>query len=92
MATKKSNSISIYPNPIVGNTIGLQLVGIAEGVATIKLFNNVGQIIHQQTIASNGSNGSITLELSKEIAAGTYQLQLTDAKGNIFKETMLKIK
>ncbi len=91
MNGKNVSSVTVYPNPVTGNTIGLQLNGVATGVGTVRLFNNMGQLVYTETINNAGSNGSMTVEINKHLAAGTYQLQLTDAKGNSYKETVLKI-
>ncbi|MCX6210060.1 MAG: T9SS type A sorting domain-containing protein [Bacteroidetes bacterium] len=90
MNSKNSSSISVYPNPVVGNTIGLQLSGVAEGRGTVKLFNNLGQLVYTTTITNAGNNSSMTIELNNNIAAGTYQLQLIDAKGNTFTDRVIK--
>jgi methionine-rich copper-binding protein CopC len=92
MNSKNNSNISVYPNPVVGNTIGLQLTGVAEGRGTVKLFNNLGQLVHTTTITNAGNNGSMTIELNNNIAAGTYQLQLIDANENSYKTTVFKIK
>lgn len=92
MNGKASGGISVYPNPVVGNNINLQLTNLAEGTAVVKLYNAVGQLVYTENISSIGSSSSMQLELSRNLAAGTYQLQITDAKGNVFKESVVKIK
>jgi methionine-rich copper-binding protein CopC len=66
------------------------LSGVAEGRGTVKLFNNLGQLVYTTTITNAGNNSSMTIELNNNIAAGTYQLQLIDAKGNTFTDRVIK--
>lgn len=85
----KGVSISIYPNPVKGSTIGVQLNNIESGKYTVKLFNISGQEVWKSTIPHNGNNGIVNLQLNKKISAGNYELQLIDVKGNNYKEMVL---
>jgi hypothetical protein len=93
MSDKGIKSITVYPNPVKSstNTIGLQLNNLTAGSYTAVLYNTAGQQVWLNTINHNGSNGSTSLQLNKTLASGTYQLQLTDTKGNSFKQTVLVV-
>ena len=39
MTDKGIKSITVYPNPVKGNTIGVQMSNVASGVYTARLFN-----------------------------------------------------
>lgn len=91
MSDKGIKSITVYPNPVKGNTIGLQMNNLEAGIYTAKLYNAGGQEIWSNSIKHNGNNGSITLQLKNALAAGSYQLQLADTKGNSYLQTILVV-
>ena len=93
MSDKGVKSITVYPNPVKSstNTIGLQMNNLTAGSYTAVLYNTAGQQVWMNTMNHNGSNGSTSLQLNKTLASGTYQLQLTDSKGNSYKQTVLVV-
>jgi hypothetical protein len=93
MSDKGVKSITVYPNPVKSNsnTIGLQLNNLTAGSYTAVLYNAAGQQVWMNTMNHNGSNGSTSLQLNKTLASGTYQLQLSDSKGNSYKQTVLVV-
>ncbi|NDH07222.1 T9SS C-terminal target domain-containing protein, partial [bacterium] len=84
MNGKINTGISVYPNPVVGNTIALQMSEVAEGRATLNIVNTLGQVVYSQGFNNTVSNGTVTVDINKNLAAGNYQLQLTDAAGKTF--------
>jgi GEVED domain/Ig-like domain CHU_C associated len=84
-------SVTVYPNPVKGNVIGLQLNNLEQGVYTAKLTTTTGQQVWSNTINHNGNNGSLSLQLNKKVAQGSYQLQLIDAKGNAYSQSVLVV-
>lgn len=92
MNEKGIKSITVYPNPVKGSVIGLQMNNLEAGDYTARLFNNAGQEIWNKGIKHNGSNGSISIQLKNALASGNYQLQLTnDAKGTKYQQTILVV-
>jgi hypothetical protein len=84
-------SVTVYPNPVKGNVIGLQLNNLDQGVYTAKLTTTTGQQVWSKTINHNGNNGSLSVQLNKKVAQGSYQLQLIDAKGNAYSQNVLVV-
>jgi hypothetical protein len=91
MSDKVIKGITVYPNPVAGNVIGLQLNNIASGNYTARLFNSVGQEVYVSNLQHNGNNGSTGLLLTKSLATGTYQLQISDNKGNNYQQTVVVV-
>jgi hypothetical protein len=93
MSDKGVKSITVYPNPVKSNsnTIGLQMNNLTAGSYTARLYNAAGQQVWENTMNHNGNNGSTSLHLNKTLASGTYQLQLTDSKGNNYQQTVLVV-
>jgi hypothetical protein len=93
MSDKGIKSITVYPNPVKSTTnmIGLQMNNLTAGNYTAVLYNTAGQQVWMKTMNHNGNNGSTSLQLNKTLASGTYQLQLTDNKGNSYQQTVLVV-
>jgi hypothetical protein len=71
-------SITVYPNPVIGSTINLQLNNIAKGTYTVTLTNKLGQVVYSDKINHEGGSASRSIQLDKKLAQGSYQLQLGD--------------
>ena len=71
-------TVSIFPNPVSGNNIGIQFNEMKAGTYTCRLFNNQGQVVLTTQITHAGGSVSTTLATKKHLPAGTYQLELTD--------------
>jgi hypothetical protein len=70
------SGITIYPNPVVNNTIALQFTNMPKAVYSLRLLNNTGQIIFTKTIDHNGSNSTQTLTPESSMAKGNYYLEV----------------
>jgi hypothetical protein len=68
--------IRIYPNPITGKTIRLELAHIEKGVYHVVMSNQLGQPVFSQTIEHDGGSAVFTLQPGR-LASGVYQLQLS---------------
>ncbi|WP_207495447.1 T9SS type A sorting domain-containing protein [Aridibaculum aurantiacum] len=68
--------ISIYPNPVEGNVLNLQLNNLAAGVYELRLYNNLGQQVMVRNIKHAGGSATQTINLTDAVGAGIYQLQL----------------
>jgi hypothetical protein len=84
------NTVSIYPNPIKGNTINLQLNNVEKGNYTIKVLNYAGQVVYQSSLQHLGGSATEQLVLSKALASGQYQLEMSNEKGMKMVQTIMK--
>lgn len=89
--SSKNNSISIYPNPVKGNTISLQTSNIAEGKATINVFDNLGKLVFTNVITNTPSVGSLSINIPV-LQIGAYNLQLIDAKNQVYTTKLISVK
>ncbi len=76
MNNGSKNNINVYPNPIKGNAIGLE-INLQKGNYTLIVTNTFGQQVMNKKITHAGGATTETLEFSKALAAGVYQLRLT---------------
>ena len=58
---KGASSIVVYPNPIINNTINLQLLNQQPGKYSIRLFNALGQEVYRKELNHIGGSASETL-------------------------------
>ena len=82
------NIITIYPNPINANSVALQMINFEKGSYTLTLTNKLGQQIIHKVIEHTGGSATETIELSKALAAGIYQLRLTGGGVNIIRQVI----
>lgn len=78
---KAAASISIYPNPIVNNTINLKLDNIPQGNYTIIVTNQTGQQILTKAVSHNGGSAIDAIILDAQLTAGNYYLKLLGQGG-----------
>ncbi len=76
-AMENEPAISIYPNPVAGNTIHLELTNIETGIYHLQLFNSAGQSLLVKTIKQQEVSPSGSFDVNCKFPPGTYQLRLT---------------
>ena len=86
----RTEGISIYPNPIVGKTMNLQLSNIAAGVYTISMTNTNGQQVMEQSMQHAGGSVTETIKLPSTLASGIYQLRLAGNGGSYIETVIVK--
>ncbi len=74
---KGTTYISLYPNPVKGESVQLQLSNLAKGQYTIKMYNSAGQQVYQRSLQHNGGSASETISLGNALPSGSYVLRLT---------------
>ncbi len=74
------NSFSIYPNPVVNQTINLQLNNQPAGNYNIRLINNDGKNLLATIIRHSGGTGNYKINLPTAIINGNYKLEIRSEK------------
>ena len=69
-------SINVYPNPVIGNTINLQLNNLDKGIYQIHLVNKLGQDIYTKYVDYVGGSATQSIHIDSKIAKGLYQLKI----------------
>jgi len=77
-----NSNISVYPNPVVNKQMNVQFVNQTAGNYQVSLFSNNGTLVYKNNVTVNNSNLVKVLPLHDNIAAGNYQMIVTDAAGN----------
>jgi hypothetical protein len=76
----KAAAITVYPNPITGNVIHLQLHNQATGKYQIKLYNAGGQVLLSKGIQHAEGSSSENIKCDN-LPKGVYQLMINTPAG-----------
>jgi hypothetical protein len=74
---KQTMSMQVYPNPVTGNTISVELVNLEKDMYRATIINQMGQLIYSRSIDHAGGSATFTLQTGNAVAAGVYQLRLS---------------
>jgi hypothetical protein len=85
----KQSSISVYPNPVISNTMNLQLENIAKGNYTIQLVNTQGSVVMQTNLKYAGGSGTQSIQMPSTVSGGNYVLKATAENGMVFTEKVV---
>lgn len=77
---KKSKMI-VYPNPVTGNSIHLQLGNASAGIYKVRLLNYIGQEVFKAELKHIAGIPIEFISLNKNIAEGSYRLEIIAADG-----------
>jgi hypothetical protein len=76
------NVLNVFPNPVKGNTIGLQLQNIEKGTYSIRILTVEGKEMHKQQLQITNSNINTYITPQSKLKNGSYTLQLINSKNN----------
>lgn len=77
--TKTTGSeLTLYPNPVKGSEIGLQITNLPSGSYSIKVYSGNGQAISSRSIIHGGGSVSENLPLNN-VKPGVYTIQISGA-------------
>ena len=74
----KEKTINIYPNPITGKIVNIQLNQLAAGNYLLSIINNEGKVLTSQTITNPGGLSTIPITINNSFVNGVYRLRLTN--------------
>jgi hypothetical protein len=68
--------ITIYPNPIQNNRIGIAMNNLAAGTYHYNLLNDLGQQIQTGSFTNPGGNATTSIPINHLLSKGTYRLEI----------------
>jgi len=71
------NGLSVYSNPVRGNTITVGFGAMAAGTYELRIFNSSGQLLQSEKIVSRGSEMTQVVTLKPGAKAGLHNMLLT---------------
>ena len=84
----ESSNFSVFPNPSQGD-FSISFTAFAGTSYTLKIYNEAGQLVHEKLIEKQ--DGKILLEIKLgEVAAGLYNLTLSNSKTEISRKIIIK--
>jgi hypothetical protein len=82
VSREKANAgVVVYPNPVRGQSIQIQLSGMPSGDYQVQIIGMNGQLIHTDRLPVRSASETQSIQLSQKLAAGVYQLVMLDAAG-----------
>ncbi|HMO61510.1 MAG TPA: T9SS type A sorting domain-containing protein [Ferruginibacter sp.] len=70
------STMNVYPNPVINNTVNIQLNNQPKGNYQLTLVNLKGQVMYSSSISNSSSNSTISLNIPVRLSSGIYQLEI----------------
>ncbi len=82
MTTSNSTLTTIYPNPLAGKRLNIQLNKVIAGKYVVLITNTLGQKVAEETIIHTGGNGTHAINLKTNLSAGSYNVSILSNENN----------
>jgi len=87
-----SNQFAVYPNPLVGKTLNIEVANVSAGKYVVSIYNVLGQKVAEQSITHSGGNATHALTINNMLAKGIYSVTIREASSNqIVHQTSLSV-
>lgn len=80
----------LYPNPVVGKQVSIQVNNINPGTYTIQIFDNNGRNLYSQNFDHHGGELSQVIQLPEDITNGIYSMRIHGNNLNLLKSFIVK--
>ncbi len=74
LTTKHLPLITIYPNPLIGKTLNIQINDVKTGEYLLSIYNILGQKVTEQIIKHTGGHGTYSFVINPSLNAGNYDV------------------
>ena len=92
LTTNNSQLITVYPNPLVGKTLNVQVTNVAAGKYVVSIYNVLGEKVAEQSIAHSGGSATHALTINKTLAGGVYSVVIrAEGSNQIVHQTSLSV-
>ena len=68
--------LSVFPNPVTGRNVSLQINDEAEGKYNLKIYSSTGSVVYAGVLNKAAGTTSKTIQLPASIAKGSYTLSV----------------
>jgi hypothetical protein len=89
IASKTGASFIVFPNPVKGNTINLQIVDQVYGTYQLRLINSNGQVVYTNKLPVTSNSMLKSLTVDTNLPKGIYQLEIKNADKSTQVKTIL---
>jgi hypothetical protein len=83
-----SGGIRVYPNPVKGKVLQLELTNLPAGKYGIQLVNTLGQIMYQSTLQVKGDKKLEAIKLGSSVKAGEYIININRPDGKTIRQSV----
>jgi hypothetical protein len=80
----------LYPNPVTGKTVNLELRNLAKGQYEVTFINISGQTIFTKEIEHAGGSASQLIQLPQHLSTGIYNAEIKGGNMKIYKKLVVK--
>ena len=85
-------TIALYPNPLKGKTLKINMDNVAAGKYTVSIYNALGEKVAVQSINHEGGSASHAISINNALAAGVYSVTIREeASGQLVHEGSLSV-
>ena len=85
----KGAEFAVYPNPVKGGVVNVQLTNIEKGQYSIKIVNSIGQEVAAKTIVHNGGSATQSINIGN-VASGTYNMVISNGTTSVTKTVIVE--
>lgn len=82
--------LSVYPNPLKGNVVNLQLSDLAAGSYTVNVYDNAGRVIASRLLQHQGGSATEQVLIPATASKGVYRLELKGANQRLTQNIILQ--
>ena len=83
-------SFSVYPNPVKGNKVNLQLNNVAAGNYNVRLINLNGQTVYNERINVSGTSFNQSFVLPAGVKGGIYTVNVVGENANLLQRIVVE--
>ena len=69
--------------------MAIQFTDMMEGVYTLRLMSTMGQVVSTQQVTHSGGNGTQTIALNRNIANGSYKLEIIKPDNTVITRSLV---
>lgn len=74
----KEKDVQVYPNPVKGHVMNVEMNNMPAGNYSFELFNSIGQRVYSDRIRYQG-NAAVSVKLPSAITPGVYNLKISES-------------
>jgi hypothetical protein len=82
--------ITVAPNPVRNGELNVQLSSLTKGTYSVRVFNNVGQVVFASQVSAEGGSLSQSFRLPSTVRTGVYTLQVTGNDVNLNRKIVIE--
>ena len=85
-----ASASNLYPNPVTGKVVNLELLNLLKGQYEVTLINTSGQIMYAKKVQHAGGSASQLIALPENLSIGVYSVEIKGTNMKIYKKLMIE--